>query len=87
MARTNPVYSYRFDQPPENSTVEYGTGHFQEVAYVFSNPLPTQNPLSTRPGDAALAQWMTSAWASFVHSGSPNYGRASIRHSADWGGR
>jgi acetylcholinesterase len=88
ISRTNSVYSYRFDQPPDNATITSGTGHFQEVAFVFSNPLPTQNSLSQRPGDAELAAYMTSAWASFVHSQSPNHGRTYLsimsgRASAD----
>jgi acetylcholinesterase len=73
MAKYKPVYTYRFDQPPQNGTIEYGTGHFQEVAYVFSNPLPTQNPLGRRAGDAELAKAMTSAWVTFVHDQNPNY--------------
>lgn len=44
----------------------------QEVAYVFSNPLPTQNPLGSRPGDAELAELMTSQWVSFIHDLTPN---------------
>jgi acetylcholinesterase len=86
MSRSNAVYSYRFDQPPSNATILDGTGHFQEVVYVFSNPLPTQNPLSHRPGDAELAAYMTAAWVSFVHSQSPNHGRtypSVIKRTAD----
>jgi hypothetical protein len=67
------VFVYRFDQPPENATVEGGTGHFQEVAFVFSNPLPTQNPLSKRTGDKELGRWMTSSWVSFVHDLNPDF--------------
>jgi acetylcholinesterase len=73
MAKYKPVYSYRFDQPPAGTTIEYGTTHFAEVAYVFSNPLPTVNPLPTRPGDAELANAMTRYWVNFVHDGNPNY--------------
>jgi acetylcholinesterase len=62
MATTHDVYSYHFAQVPDNSTVEQGVGHFDEVAFVFSNPLPTRNPLSTRPGDKELASLMTSCW-------------------------
>jgi hypothetical protein len=44
---------------------------------VFSNPLPSQNPLCVRPGCAALAQYMTRAWVSFAHNLDPNHtGRA-----------
>ncbi|GAA6004486.1 carboxylesterase/lipase family protein [Rhodotorula paludigena] len=67
-----PVFSYRYNQPAENATVLLGTAHFAEVASVFSNPLPTQNPLGSRPGDAELARLMTSQWISFIHDGTPN---------------
>jgi acetylcholinesterase len=67
------VFVYCFDQPPENATVETGTAHFQEVAYVFSNQLLTQNPLSTRKGDKELAIFMTSSWISFVHDVNPDF--------------
>ncbi|BGP42947.1 hypothetical protein JCM10449v2_006962 [Rhodotorula kratochvilovae] len=71
-AAGQPVYSYRFDQPAENSTIEIGTTHFVEVAYVFSVPYKTANTLGTRPGDAELAQLVTSQWVSFIHDGTPN---------------
>jgi hypothetical protein len=74
MAKYNKdVFVYRFDQPNENATVEVGTPHFMEVAYVFSNPLPTQNPLPKRAGDMELASFMTSSWVSFVHDLSPDF--------------
>lgn len=44
----------------------------KDVAYVFSNPLPTQNPLGDRPGDAELAELMTSMWVSFINDLTPN---------------
>ncbi|EIN05235.1 alpha/beta-hydrolase [Punctularia strigosozonata HHB-11173 SS5] len=72
VSSTADVYSYHFAQVPENGTMEIGATHFEEVAYVFSNPLPTQNPLSTRPGDAELAKFMTSYWVSFIHKLDPN---------------
>ncbi|GAA5865148.1 hypothetical protein JCM3774_002148 [Rhodotorula dairenensis] len=72
MAKYKPVYSYRFNQPPDNATVEVGTSHFVEVAFVFSYPFPTANTLSTRPGDAELAHLMTSQWVSFIHDSTPN---------------
>ncbi|KAF9022991.1 alpha/beta-hydrolase [Rhodocollybia butyracea] len=67
------VFTYRFDQVPDNVTIEDGTEHFMEVAYVFSNPLPTQNPLSKRKGDQELATQMTSYWVSFVVNQDPNH--------------
>ncbi|KAL8278026.1 hypothetical protein RQP46_009658 [Phenoliferia psychrophenolica] len=66
------VFSYRFNQVTQNMSMEIGVTHFQEVAYVFSNPLPTQNPLGNRPSDLELAELMTSYWISFIHSLNPN---------------
>ncbi|GJN93304.1 hypothetical protein Rhopal_006351-T1 [Rhodotorula paludigena] len=71
-AAGQPVYSYRFDQPAENATVQTGTTHFVEVAYVFSYPFKTANTLGTRPGDAELAHLVTSQWISFIVDGTPN---------------
>ncbi|GAA6061459.1 hypothetical protein JCM10212_005662 [Sporobolomyces blumeae] len=82
MAKYSPVYSYRFDTVPQNATIDIGITHFQEVAYVFSNPLPTQNPLGTRPGDAELAQLMTSQWVSFIHDQTPNNNQ--VNGSVSW---
>ncbi|GAA6022853.1 hypothetical protein JCM11491_007019 [Sporobolomyces phaffii] len=81
-SRFSPVYSYRFDTVPENATILSGVSHFQEVAYVFSNPLPTQNRLGTRPGDAELARLMTSQWISFIHDLTPN--NNAINGSVEW---
>ncbi|GAA6023881.1 hypothetical protein JCM10207_000515 [Rhodosporidiobolus poonsookiae] len=68
-ARDAPVYSYRWDQAPENATVMSG-----EVAYVFSvpNEIKTANTLGNRPGDAELAKLTTSQWVSFIHDLNPN---------------
>ncbi|KAF5392122.1 hypothetical protein D9757_003310 [Collybiopsis confluens] len=71
--QTQSVFTYRFNQIPDNTTIEVGVQHFQEVAYVFSNPLPTQNPLSQRSGDVELANQMTSYWISFVVNQNPNH--------------
>ncbi|GAA6040147.1 hypothetical protein JCM8097_002053 [Rhodosporidiobolus ruineniae] len=70
----NAVYSYRFDQPPQNATVLSGVGHFVEVAYVFSVPheYKTANTLGNRPGDAELAKLTTGQWVSFIHDLDPN---------------
>ncbi|GAA6023880.1 hypothetical protein JCM10207_000514 [Rhodosporidiobolus poonsookiae] len=69
-----PVYSYRFNQPAQNSTVLQGVLHFVEVAYVFSvpNEYKTANTLGNRPGDAELAKLTTSQWVSFIHDLDPN---------------
>ncbi|EIN05256.1 alpha/beta-hydrolase [Punctularia strigosozonata HHB-11173 SS5] len=82
VASSHDVYSYHFAQAPDNSTVEYGVTHFQEVAFVFSNPLPTQNSLSTRPGDAELAKLMTSYWISFVYNLDPNH--SGVKGAPQW---
>ncbi|GAA5837771.1 hypothetical protein JCM3766R1_000579 [Sporobolomyces carnicolor] len=82
VAKFAPVYSYRFDTVPQNASIDIGITHFQEVAYVFSNPLPTQNPLSTRPGDAELAKLMTSQWVSFINDLSPNNNQ--VNGSIEW---
>ncbi|BGP19509.1 hypothetical protein JCM10213_006329 [Rhodosporidiobolus nylandii] len=71
-AKSAPVYSYRFDQPSENSTVSTGVTHFVEVAYVFRYPYKTANTLGTRPGDAELALLVQSQWISFIHDANPN---------------
>ncbi|GAA5939261.1 uncharacterized protein JCM15063_004469 [Sporobolomyces koalae] len=81
-AKFSPVYSYRFDTVPQNATIDIGITHFQEVAYVFSNPLKTQNPLGTRPGDAELAKLMTSQWVSFIHDLNPN--NNGVDNSIEW---
>ncbi|EIN05225.1 alpha/beta-hydrolase [Punctularia strigosozonata HHB-11173 SS5] len=73
IAKTHDVFSYHFAQIPDNATIEDGVQHFQEVAFVFNNPGPTRNPLSTRLGDAELANLMTSYWISFVNHLDPNH--------------
>ncbi|KAK4701275.1 hypothetical protein P7C70_g4958, partial [Phenoliferia sp. Uapishka_3] len=73
------IFSLYPDDPTLGSP--YGTGdgvlatgvQDKEVVYVLSNPLPTQNPLGTRPSDRALAKLMTSHWISFIHDLDPNY--------------
>ncbi|GAA5917750.1 hypothetical protein JCM6882_001314 [Rhodosporidiobolus microsporus] len=74
MAEHEKVYSYRWDQAPQNATYAAGTGHFVEVAYVFAvpNEYKTANTLGNRPGDAELAKLTTSQWVSFIHDLDPN---------------
>ncbi|KAK4700606.1 hypothetical protein P7C70_g5638, partial [Phenoliferia sp. Uapishka_3] len=67
-AQQSAVFSYRFNQVTQNMSMDIG-----EVAYVFSNPLPTQNPLGNRPSDLSLAEVMTSHWISFIHDLDPNH--------------
>lgn len=70
--RQSNVYSYRFDQPPTYyaltaGTIDTGVTHFDEVSYVFGN-----HPYNNRTGDPELAEYMTSAWISFIHGLDPN---------------
>ncbi|GAA5907464.1 hypothetical protein JCM6882_003868 [Rhodosporidiobolus microsporus] len=71
-SQSQPVYSYRYDQPAENATVSQGVQHFVEVAPVFGYPFKTANTLGTRPGDAELSHLMQSQWISFIHDQTPN---------------
>ncbi|GAA5874203.1 hypothetical protein JCM16303_005771 [Sporobolomyces ruberrimus] len=81
-SKYSPTFTYRFDTVPENATILTGVSHFQEVAYVFSNPLKTQNSLGSRPGDAELAKLMTSQWVSFIHDLTPN--NNGVEGSPEW---
>jgi len=63
------VWMYRFDRPtPANPD---GSGHGQEVAYVFGN-LGVGNRPQPSAGDRALSQQMQSYWVNFATSGDPN---------------
>ncbi|GAA5873436.1 hypothetical protein JCM8547_005434 [Rhodosporidiobolus lusitaniae] len=79
-----PVYSYRFDQPPQNATVLSGVGHFVEIAYVYGVPTEykTANTLGNRPGDAELVKEVQSQWISFIHDLDPNSG--AVEGSPTW---
>ena len=68
-----PIYNSRFDQVSYKSLIVGGAQHFQEVAYVFRNPLDSQNALGPKEADKTLAELMSSSWISFVASGNdPN---------------
>ncbi|GAK66439.1 alpha/beta-hydrolase [Moesziomyces antarcticus] len=69
------IYSSRFDQVSYKSPITAGAQHFQEVAYVFRNPLDTQNALGPLRKDIALANEISAYWISFVASGDPNTAR------------
>ncbi|GAA6009730.1 hypothetical protein JCM10207_004171 [Rhodosporidiobolus poonsookiae] len=71
-AQYSPVFSFRFNQPRENATLEEGVTHFVEVAYVFGYPYPTANTLGTRPGDAELSKLVMSQWIAFISDADPN---------------
>ncbi|KAJ9475004.1 Carboxylic ester hydrolase [Pseudozyma hubeiensis] len=66
------IYVSRFDQLSYKTPVSVGAQHFQEVAYMFRNPLDTQNALGPLRKDVELADEMTSYWISFVASDDPN---------------
>ncbi|GAA5824736.1 hypothetical protein JCM11251_005320 [Rhodosporidiobolus azoricus] len=81
-APSQPVYSYRYDQPAENATVSQGVQHFVEVAPVFGYPFKTANTLGTRPGDAELSHLMQSQWISFIHDQTPN--NHGVANATEW---
>jgi carboxylesterase type B len=65
-----PVYRYRFDQLPHNtSSLAKGIATGLEQNYVFSNLV------ADFPWDQALAREITSAWVSFAYSLDPNPGQ------------
>jgi carboxylesterase type B len=75
-----PVYRYRFDQLPRNtSSLAKGITTGLEQSYVFSNLVPDF------AWDQALAREMTSAWVSFAYSLDPNHGQGMYtRESTFW---
>ncbi|PWN52525.1 alpha/beta-hydrolase [Violaceomyces palustris] len=66
------VYSARFDQVAYNVQIDVGATHFQELVYVFHNPLDTQNALGKNRRDLDLSDEMNAYWVSFVATGNPN---------------
>jgi carboxylesterase type B len=65
----NPVYRYRFNHLPNNTTTPArGISTGAEQSYIFSNLVPKH------PWDQALAYEMTSAWVSFTYNLNPNPG-------------
>lgn len=67
-----PIYVSRFDQLSYGSPITSGAQHFQEVSFMFRNPLDTQNALGPLEKDKRLAEEMSSYWISFVASADPN---------------
>lgn len=71
-----PVYRYRFDQLPHNtSSLAKGITTGLEQSYVFSNLV------ADFPWDQALAREITSAWVSFAYSLDPNPGSGTTSSS------
>lgn len=65
--RDNPVYRYRFNQLPDNSSdPSEGITTGTEIPYVFSNLIPEV------AWEKALAADMTKAWVSFAYDLNPN---------------
>ncbi|ORY25053.1 Alpha/Beta hydrolase protein [Naematelia encephala] len=72
LATKGKVYSYRFNQIPQNGTMTSGVTHGSELGYIFANPDPSVTPhLGTRSEDIALALEMQSRWINFVHDLDP----------------
>ncbi|CCX14327.1 Alpha/Beta hydrolase protein [Pyronema domesticum] len=67
----SPVFSYRFDANLPNNTKAIGVGHFQDVPFVFSNPVQTFAPLGNDTARLALAHKMARFWTAFAHDGNP----------------
>ncbi|KAJ1562583.1 hypothetical protein HK405_010404 [Cladochytrium tenue] len=66
------VYAGRFDQLAAGLPITVGATHFQEVAYVFRNPVASQNPLGTNSRDLALSEVMNAYWVSFIATQDPS---------------
>ncbi|KAI5481136.1 hypothetical protein MNV49_005571 [Pseudohyphozyma bogoriensis] len=70
-----PTWSFRFEQVPQNGTMELGVGHAYELPYVFGVLNRTiRSPLGNRPGDLGLSELMQTAYINFVNNGNPNVG-------------
>jgi para-nitrobenzyl esterase len=67
------VYYYYFDQhpdyPADSPQAGRGSPHGQEVAYVFRNMSPSQQPAKS---DEAISEAMATYWTNFAKSGDPN---------------
>ena len=65
----NKAYVYYFDRPSARNP--NGSGHGQEVGYVFGNLGGTGRPAPTAD-DLALSQQMQAYWVNFASEGDPN---------------
>jgi para-nitrobenzyl esterase len=76
----NPVYVYQFDRAPPVPKGAFGAGidarlagafHGSEMVYVF-NTLASQPNWAITEGDRRVAAQMSSYWANFIKTGTPN---------------
>ncbi|KAK2757275.1 hypothetical protein FQN54_004789 [Arachnomyces sp. PD_36] len=74
-----PVYSYRFDQPPWNGVdlliapaPPLFASHYIEIPFVFDNPNNNTNWIGPYPSFKHLADIMSRSWISFTHDLDPN---------------
>ncbi|RDW58416.1 hypothetical protein BP5796_12346 [Coleophoma crateriformis] len=72
------AFCYRFNTVPNGISTYIGATHFQEVAFVFNNknglgyPPVSEDPFEGEPQSYfELSDKMTTAWATFIHDGSP----------------
>ncbi|GFU18184.1 acetylcholinesterase [Nephila pilipes] len=66
----SPAYFYVFSRRPSSTLLAawMGTTHFEEVQYVFGNPIYEH----FTPEEEQLSRRMMSRWVSFVKTGNPN---------------
>jgi len=70
-----PAYSFRFNQVPQNQSIELGVSHANELPYTFGVLNRTvRTPLGNREEDLDTSYRMQQYLINFVNSGSPNKG-------------
>ncbi|KAI5476430.1 hypothetical protein MNV49_007743 [Pseudohyphozyma bogoriensis] len=70
-----PTWSFRFDQVPQNNTIDAGVAHANELPYIFGVMNRTvRTPLGNRPGDLATSKDIQTAFINFVNNQNPNTG-------------
>lgn len=69
---TEPVYMYRFfrDVPAYDSSTDFGAFHSSEIVYAYHNLHTSDRPWE--PVDEALSDTMSTYWANFIKTSSPN---------------
>ncbi|KAJ7271103.1 alpha/beta-hydrolase, partial [Mycena rebaudengoi] len=67
------VWSGRFNQVPQNGTIEAGVAHLYEIPYIFGvRERTVRNPWGNRKGDLELSELMQTYWINFVNDLNPN---------------